>query len=572
MAASIQTTKLGVKFVNSLSDDTPADVPVYNPNGLYKEWGYDEIYKGVKGIGDGNVGRYVPKVNDKVFSAALRKTFIVEAVDPGTLLSTLERYVESPEDGATDKDFILGVGNRYPQEGYFIYVDNSLDKPVLAIDSMAFWRRKEILYFRVFAGFNPLPTAEVLSARYNQSNEYIDDKIMAVKLDDINGVEAYVPDVGWAKRQIVDGETLTVVAYDARGVNSMVTMLGRNSGMVRQSNSTVLAVQSIQLVGPNVDASGKTIKVAVNATLDSIALMCQVTYRGGKTVQKPIDGSKIRIISDADYIPSSPGIDQDLVLIYTFDATEAFDGSLNNTDRFFQETYTIKADATLKAYGMKLFSYPYWKSAAQGYGIRHFLQSMDRDAVYDVTDLVELKTGSAPFDPLLMGVKQSLVFALDISKVDPRFTDYRHSQNIKFTLLADGVTDGVTPWLVGFEGTQVDYGDKIEARLAYVSSQVWTTTVDCGAASQEEWLERLYYATRPIYNTQTESAPMVPTHFIFVVNGLRYRKAIADWNQPFTVKSGGSVGDLAVIHWVAEVNGVDLQLASSGLIIRQIIN
>lgn len=573
MSATIQTTALGVKYVNSLSDATPADVPVYNPNGLYKEWAFDETYRGKASIGDGNVGRYVPKVNDRVFHAAIKKTFIVSAVDPGTLLSTLVRYTESPEDGAVDEDFILGVGNRFPQQGYFIYVDNSVEKPTLAVDGMAYWRRPNVTYFRVFAGFNPLPSAEVISAWYNQSNEYVDDKIPAYTILDGNGLAAVVPQVGWAKRQIKDEEVLTVVAYDAKGnVDSMATFIGRNSGMVRQSNTTTSAVQSIQLIGPNVDASAKTIRVPVNATLDSIVMMCQVVYRGGRKSDKPIDGAKIRVVTDAQYIPASPGVDQDLTLIYTFDATEAFDGSLSNTDRFFQETYTVKADATLKAYGMRLFSYPWWKNAAQGYGLRHFLQTLDRDAYYDVTDLVELKTGSAPFDPLLFGTKQTLTLALDISKVDPRYTEYRHAQTTKFTLLADGVTDGVTPWTVGFENGQVDYGDKIEARLAYVSSQVWTAGIDCGAASQEEWLTRLYYATRPIYNTQTESGPMAPTHFVFMVAGQRYRKPISDWNTPFTVKTGGAVGDLAVIHWVAEVNGVDLQLASSGLIIRQIIN
>jgi len=304
MSATIQTTALGVKYVNSLSDVTPADVPVYNPNGLYKEWAFDETYRGKASIGDGNVGRYVPKVNDRVFHAAIKKTFIVSAVDPGTLLSTLVRYTESPEDGAIDEDFILGVGNRFPQQGYFIYVDNSVEKPTLAVDGMAYWRRPNVTYFRVFAGFNPLPSAEVISAWYNQSNEYVDDKIPAYTLLDGNGLAAVVPQVGWAKRQIKDEEVLTVVAYDAKGnVDSMATFIGRNSGMVRQSNTTTSAVQSIQLIGPNVDASAKTIRVPVNATLDSIVMMCQVVYRGGRKSDKPIDGAKIRVVTDAQYIP-----------------------------------------------------------------------------------------------------------------------------------------------------------------------------------------------------------------------------------------------------------------------------
>jgi hypothetical protein len=107
------------------------------------------------------------------------------------------------------------------------------------------------------------------------------------------------------------------------------------------------------------------------------------------------------------------------------------------------------------------------------------------------------------------------------------------------------------------------------ANLSYVSSQVWTCGIDCGAATVEEWLERLYTRTRPMYDQSAEAGPLTPTHFVLQIGGLRYRKPISSWNLPFTVQSGGAEGDLAVIHWVQEVNGVDLQLASSGLIIHQ---
>lgn len=570
--SELAKTMLGIQYAITLTDATPADVPIYNKNGLWKEWNYDEIYFGADQIGEGNKGRYVPKVDDKVFAKGIG-TFIVVSIDPGLLIPTLERYVEPPSAGATDEDFILGVGPRFPQQGYFVYVDSGVTPPVLAVDGMAYWRQSDISYFRVFVGNGVLPNTEVLSAWYNQSGDYVNDQIEAEYSEDRDGRPAWVPKVAWAKREVQDGELITIVAYSAKGnaVSQAVFTL-RNSGMVRQSNSTVRSISSIELVGPNVVPAEKKVKIAVNDNLNSLVFMCRVTYRGGKTVDKAIDHNKIRLVTDSTYIPSSPGINQPLILIYNFDATEAFDGSISSDERFFQETYTVEADSAIKAYGMKLFTYPYWKSAVDGYGLKHFLQSVDRDAVYDVSGLVEISTNSAIFDPMGYGVKQRMTFALDLSKVDPRFTEYRHTQSTSISLLRDGLTDGETNWLVGFENGYVDYGEAVEARLSYVSSQVWTTTVDCGAASEEEWLERLYYRTRPVYNTLTESAPMKPTHFVLVVNGLRYRKPLSAWNTAFSISSGGSVGELAVIHWIAEVNDIDLNLASSGLIIRHIIN
>lgn len=565
---TLQTTDSGVTYVNTLSDTTPADVPVYNPNALFKEWGYDEIYFGKDKVGEGNKGRYVPNVGDKVFHRPTG-TYIVEEVSQ-LLIPSLVRYREPPIAGATDEDFLMGVGTRFPQPGYFIYVDSSVSPPVLAVDSMAYIRLPSVSYVRVFAGLNPLPNSEVISANYNASGEYVDDKIPCTRLSSPDGVEAYVPQVGWAKRAVVDGEPLTMACYDAKGNNvGTVTWLARNSGMVRQSNAATKSIVSIELVGPTVDVGSKTVKIAVNALLSSLTLMCRVTYRGGKQVDRPIDGVKIRLVSDTDYLPTSPGINQQAILIYNFDSTEAFDGSSQNAVRFFQDVYVIEADAALKAYGMKLFSFPYWKSASAGYGIRHFLQSIDRDIALDVTDKVEVTSTSAVWDPLLFGVKQRMTFALDISKVDARYSDYRHTQSLAFSLLQAGNIDGGNNWLITFENGYADYGDKIVANLAYISSQVWTCGIDCGAATVEEWLERLYYRTRPMYDSSSEGGPLAPTHFVLQIGGLRYRKPISSWNLPFTVQSGGAEGDLAVIHWVQEVNGVDLQLATSGLIIHQ---
>lgn len=568
---TLQTTSTGVAYVNTLSDTTPGDVPVYNPNGLYKEWGYPEIYFGRDKIGEGNLGRYVPNVGDKVFDKATG-TYIVEEVSQ-LLIPSLVRYREPAEAGATDEDFLMGVGTRFPQPGYFIYVDASVSPPVLAVDSMAYIRLPSASYVRIFAGLNPLPNAEVISAWYDASGEYQDDKIPVIRLTTVDpDVEAYVPEVGWAKREINDNEPLTMAVYDAKAnVIGIATLQGRNSGMVRQSNTATKSITSIELVGPTVDVGAKTVKIAVNALLSSLTLMCRVTYRGGKQVDRPIDGVKIRLISDTDYLPTSPGINQQAILLYNFDSTEAFDGTLQNTTRFYQDVYVIEPDASMKAYGMKLFSYPYWKGNSAGYGLRHFLQSVDRDIALDVTDKVEVATSSAVWDPLLFGVKQRMTFALDISKVDPRFADYRHTQSLAFSLLQPGSVDGGTNWQVTFENGYADYGDRIVANLAYVSSQVWTCGLDCGAATAEEWLERLYYRTRPMYDLSVEAGPLEPSHFILQIGGLRYRKALSAWKLPFTVQSGGTEGDLAVIHWVKEVNGVDLQLGTSGLIIHQTV-
>lgn len=565
---TIYTTSSGTPYVVELTDTTPADVPVYNPNNLMAVMHYSWIYTGKNNIGEGHTGRYVPAVGTLIDDKDTG-FYYVTAVDPGTLLSTLAPWSPPVRAGATAEDFMLGVGPRFPSQGYFIYVNNETVPAVLNVDSGFYTRYPGTKYFRIFAGNTPLPSSEVISGIYNADNTYTGDRIPAVQLLDANGLPAWVPDAAWSKRQIVDGEPLVLVGYTGDNVVTGIgTFVGRNTAMVRPSNSSQKLISSVQLAGPSVNNATMQVKMAVNATIDSVVLMCLVTYANGDKVEKPIDGTKIRLITNGAYMPTSPDINQPATLIYTLDVTEAYEGFNETETRTISTQYTLVADPVADAYGFKLFSYPSGVAGSPTYGWKHYLHDIDHGQVIDVSNIVSLGANSKAFDPTLYGTVQELTFAIDVHRADPAYNPYVHAQTIWATIYAPPGDSTDTNWTVLFEQGRNPFGQLIEANITYVSSGVYTVDLTSGAASLSEWLTRMYTNTRPIYNSYSEGGPLDPTHFIVTVAGVRKRFALTQWSSLLQFEVTAAPGQIVPVHFTREVNGTDLYLATAGCIVR----
>lgn len=575
MTDTIKTTPSGIRYTSKLTDTTPGNVVVWDPYGLFKEWHLSEIYQGPDKIGKGNIGRFVPNVGNKVWDEDLG-TMIVEELDPTTLIPKLRAMKKVPNGGVDDKNLLLGVGPAHPQEGYFVYVDPVATPTTIAFDGMACFYQAESRYIRIFRGsIHDDPNARCISAWYDQSGLLVDDKIPLEKLESTlhegDPNTFWIPKVGAVTEIPEKGEVLSAVCYNDNDKVVSISLWIVNYGVAfRESFSGNKTIESIELVGPYVKPNNELILPVGTLVSTGTMSMCKVTYSDGTTNLFNIDGAKVKISGEKGYVSSTPGVPYPVNLIYTLDRTEQMKGSSGNNGTFHVVTYIIKTDTKVSSYGMKLFTYPEWVSDKRGYRLRHFMQSIDRDAVYEVTDFIEIGATSAPWDPLLYGTKQRITFALDISKVDPRYTDYRHVQTTWISLLTDGITHNRNPWLIQFEpGQSPEYGYNLECKLSFTSSQVWETDITCGFKDQTDWLQHLYYDTIPLRDISSENVAPAPTHFIVVIEGVRYRRKMDQWNMPFITKSGSHPGELCVIHWVKEVNGVDLNLATSGLIIRQ---
>lgn len=573
--AQYKTNEYGVRYATVFTSDLKEDVPVWDPEGLHKRWGLWEIYMGKDKIGEGKKGRFVGNVYDEVWDPIQGSQYISE-LNPTTLIPTLKRIEEPVHGGADSKDFLLGIGDRWPQQGFFVYVDNEQDIPVVSVDSQAIFRHPNIAYFRLYA-LDGNKNEEVISAWYNQNGEYVDNQIPRILIPsehNPDGYQYYVPEQFWATRRLIAGEEVKLIGFAAAGNQvADASFRVRDGNMVRRGNTPTRRIVSIELVSPYLSPTEENrLRIPVGTNIESIAMMCRVTFESGKTSDLAIDGTKVRVQGLEETVASSPGYLRDIILYYYLGEGEVYVGSDTNDGKAMRKPYTVEVDPSQETYGFKLSVFPSWVNANSGYGLVAFLHDYDHSQVYDVTNMIELSSNSAEWDPKKYGVKQYLRLALDVNKVDPRYSPYRHWETIQVTLMEPALVEAPTHWRVYFEEGQAPaYGDNVIANLTFFSSKDWTADISCGAKSLDEWLDRLYYRTLPLFDPQTDNAPLVPTHFVYSVRGLIVRKPIGEWNELLRVSTGGAEGEASALHFISSQGGVDLWLGTAALFIHQII-
>lgn len=546
--------------------DTPP-VLIVDPQRAYRQWLIDEIYAPNK------PGRYVPNVNDGVWDWT-QGLFRVVAVDYSTGISTLQKWIPPKDPNAlTDLDLLLGAGPGYQSESYRVYLDTSVMPHTLAIDSRMHIYSSTAASIKIFLGTDISTNGEIISAFYDQSGNFVGENIPLelVVMPDVDNIAVKAPMVGYTVRNLPDGEVVTVVVYSDNGAAiSQAKMLIKNTGFVRSTNAALKYITGISVETPFLSGSDPlVIEYPINMPVTNLNMMGVVNYSDGTKLRMPIDGTKFSMHGLENYIATIQGQQVDLVLAYKLSPGEISYVLTPSPNKVITQPYkatTVQADG---AYTVKLFSFPVWQDAITGYRLEHYLYNLERQQVYQVTSLVELATGSRAFDPIEYGVVQNLVLAIDLNRVDSQFAAYRHVQTVAITLVAVGTNHNSTAWTIGFEpGQTPPYGMGLEANVQFVNVNNWKVDISCGLLTKAEWLEKVYYATKPLVDPQTEDVAPEPNYFVLVSGNDRVECPIDAWNTIITAQAAPADGGTIFIEWLRRSPSNDLQLGVSGLVVH----
>lgn len=548
--------------------DTPAPPTlIVDPQRAYREWLISEIYTA------NGTGRYVPNVNDSVWDWTQGK-FRVVAVDYSTGLSTLSKWIPPKDPNAlTDLDLLLGAGPGYQSESYRVYLDETVMPHTLAIDSRMHIYSSTAAWVKIFLGTDISTNGEIISAFYDQSGTFVGENIPLelVVMPDVNNIAVKAPMVGYTVRELPDGEVVTVVVYSDNGAAvSQAKMLIKNTGFVRSTNAALKTIVGISIETPFLSASDpKLIEYPINMPVTNLNMMGVVNYSDGSKLRMPIDGTKFSMYGLENYIATIQGQQVDLVLSYKLSPGElsyVLTPSINKHISVPYKATTMQADG---AYTVKLFAYPVWQDLITGYRLEYFLYNLERQQVYPVTNLVEMATGSRAFDGIEYAAVQNIAVAIDLNRVDPQFAAYRHVQAFAITLVSVGTNHNSDAWHIGFEpGQTPPYGMGLSAQVEFVNVNNWKVDISCGLATQAEWLEKVYYATKPLVDPQTEDVAPEPNYFVLVSGNYRVECPIAAWNTIITSQEAPDDGGVIYIEWLRRSSSDDLQLGVSGLVVH----
>jgi hypothetical protein len=290
-----------------------------------------------------------------------------------------------------------------------------------------------------------------------------------------------------------------------------------------------------------------------------------VHYSDGTVMKLPVDGTRFKMLGLDTFISTIVGQNIPLVLVYTPSSGEVLYGGSSGSTVTITRAFVARTTPVDGSYSVKLFGYPVWVSNIAGYTMHWELYSADRDIHYDVTGLVVINSNAAAFNPTGYGLNQQLSVSVNLQDVNGLYKDYRHVQTISIILNAPG-TDRVTNWTIGFEpGQSPPYGQNIHAALTFVNSNLYRLKVDAGAANQADWLQKLYYNSKPIIDLAHEQVPPVPTHFQIKVGGATYELPVSQWNAEQSVGGGLTNNGTVFVHFISRQQSTDLQLAVAGL-------
>ena len=221
------------------------------------------------------------------------------------------------------------------------------------------------------------------------------------------------------------------------------------------------------------------------------------------------------------------------------------------------------------AYSVRLSVIPNWNGAE--WELNYRLHNLDRDISYDVTDLVEAASNSVPFQPRKFGTMQRVVVALQLDKVNSAFARFRHVQAFDISLMGSAAIDN-SPFYISYHtGQDPYYGQDIKLVKSQVGERHYVN-ISCGASTLEDWLDKTFYRTEPMFNKFAETEAPKPTHFMLLVPGTISNDVhypIEKWRGQYETEVELPSNRVVEVQWIRKDGDVIYYLSSSPMVVKE---
>lgn len=549
----------------SITGSVDGITPVYDPASRWCWWNIKEIFTGTHGY-----KRYVPKVGDYVEDTEDFVTYIVDSIDEVTLLATLIPITRPGSSGNISiVDRLVGVGPGTQVDTYRVYLDTSVTPHAFAVDTRLRVAGTMCSYCKIFKGSTLSADGEVVAFLYDQNGVYLTDNIplelVAIDSHTVHSIK--VVSLAYTNQQLADGEVVTAVFYTDDGhVVSKQQLLVENTSFIRSVNVSQKYVSHISLKSPFLSETDEnTIEYPINVPLQAFNMIGVVHYSDGTKLEMPVDGVKFKILGLETYVATVVGQQVNLVLSYTLATNEVAYGAVSGDGKYVVAPYKLVTTTQVGAFTVKLFAYPQWVDNYTGYVLKWFMYNLDRDISFDVTPFVSYESGQYSFVGNIYGVNQTLRVRINLRDVSPIFSSYIHIQNMEILLKEPGMVRS-TNWTIKFDPTQVNpYGTDLAVRATILSASSARLDLKTGCTNLNEWIERLYFNTKPLHDKNREIKAPTPNFFAIELGSSRYEFPTSTWNSPVVLSSPVEINDTLFIEWIHRSATGDILLGKSGL-------
>jgi hypothetical protein len=539
-------------------------IPQYDPNGLWKTWRYEEIYFGAEAI-----NKFVPKVDDYVRSLADKKTYRVTAVDD-LLIPTL---IEESEDNGQSASTVL-IGEGLQPVSFRLYLDTSKLPFEASLDSRHFIYGDANTYARIFRGYDVGINGKVISALFNGSI-YLDDKVpleLTTYDNHTNLAQKCVPPFN-TKDDMPNGEVCTVVIYNAQNAEtSRKSLIVERSSFIRPVNAFQKYISSISLESVFLSSIDPyVLNYPLNVPATSLNVMGVLHYSDGSDKRVAIDGSKFSLFGIESFVATRPGQKVPLVLNYRLDDDEAAYGAISADGKKITEPYSIVTTHENGMFSPILMGYPRWDEATSTYVMRWWLMDLNRSTMLEATNAVQYNETSDVFDGNNHVHVQFLSIRVNLNAVSQALPNWIHTQTAYVKLYDPvGSNTDVGVWEIGQENVFGKfYGTGLNAEAIVINQNEYLINLGNTIPTLNEWLDKLYFNSKPVYSLYREASPPIPTHFTIMNDPLNTQTFPIDkWNQEFSIFTNITTASNLIVRWERHIANTTLMLAVTELSIK----
>lgn len=512
---------------------------------------------------------WLPNNGDLIKDSVRRMFFEVRAVDYTSYTWTEVPWAQTP---VINDNPALGGLNPYHNVTTNVYVDTTKNPATMRIDGRFPFIGSDLDSVRIFLGTDITQNGNIISG-YMVNGRLSDNKIPLRSIT-VPGSETVRKEMrtGICTREVENGAGIRVVVYADNGEVAYIAG-GQiiKTNYVAASEAPQRQVLDVKLRSPFMDdTNSTTLQLPINIAIDDIPLSVEIHYTDGKRTLA-VDGSRVKVVGlhnagafDRYYIASNAGHKLPISVSYRLAEDETYIGDDVHfgviTKDYFATTETVDG-----AYSLKLYVVPVWLDAARGYRLQYVLYNLLRGNFFDVTGHVTSPASSAPFDPLLFNVQQTLNVHVDVSNASPIYKPHVHAQSFAITLRSKGNMEG-TNFTLGYQPSGIIYGEEVYAKFVFVNVSFSTLDISCGLTSKSDWLEKLYLPSYPLYDRRNEAGAPEPTHFELVSGGFTYIHPIDAWLAPLAVDYRLVTGSTITIRWLRRTPTDTLYLGQSSML------
>jgi hypothetical protein len=426
----------------------------------------------------------------------------------------------------------------------------------------------EMSYAKLFIGHDVSKTGNVISVRYDEAGNVLDDRLALVKNDPSDPANfTYSIREGNIIKLLPENTTVTLVIYNSTGGGVRFRTLGvKYNHLTANLNNSASFIKDIVLEHAWVDPQNPNRLLVPVSVLES-------TFN--PTIRKVYQNNREELISESDLnlsvdgwggwtLPRA-GVSFPIVVKYQLKEGERS----VVTDPYLGSHIAKVYDAVIVDRGTGIVYYvhvlPEYVDTVIGYRLRAYLFNSDYSARLDVSS----KISYTAFNGKAWGSKQTINYTLRLNDVVEVASNDIISGSITIEVVGKPLDKATAYRLYTHPKDLTPYGNDLRLVLR-PGIGIYNLDISVGKSQQANWLEEMYYKLNPYYDPLTAETAPTPTHVDVQIGNTLLTYRMDEWETHKLFQSAlptnGALAD--VVFYILTANNDRLELVPTKMYVE----